>query len=323
MFKLEEFGKDIWIMAGDNVKMYSIPFSTRMTIVRLQSGELWLHSPVSPTPERCAAVEKLGVIKYLVAPNKIHSLGIQPWKERYPNTMIWVSPQFNDHHPDTKVDAILSNDVNAPWSDEIQHCMIAGHSYLDEVVFLHKASRTLIITDWIQKHDRAMQNWFWYMVKGMAGILDKDGGVPLDIQWTIDNFAAAQRSIDVIIHWNFDKLIISHGLCVYENAKAEVRRAFSFLLHQQVHNATPTSSVLLGQANANNTEKDNKALSGSEKNVDTLQKTTNATNLKKTSPNFWANLLKAPAISKETISTKQASKHTEVDETPNRLRSKL
>ncbi|MEM6422136.1 MAG: DUF4336 domain-containing protein, partial [Pseudomonadota bacterium] len=50
---MQTFGPQIWTMNGDDVRMFGVlPFTTRMTVVRLGSGGLWLHSPVQPTPER-------------------------------------------------------------------------------------------------------------------------------------------------------------------------------------------------------------------------------------------------------------------------------
>lgn len=115
---MQSFGQDVLTMNGDDVRMYGmLPFTTRMTVVRLKSGGLWLHSPVRPTPERRRAVDQ--------------------------------------RHPDIAVDAVLTNDVEAPWSGEIDHCVIEGHAVLDEVEFLHRPSMSLIITDLIQKHEAA------------------------------------------------------------------------------------------------------------------------------------------------------------------------
>ena len=225
---MQPFGHNIWTMNGDDVRMFGLlPFTTRMTVVRLETGGVWLHSPVRPTPERCRAVDELGPVEHLIAPNKIHSLGVEPWKALYPSAKVWASPAFNQRHPDIPVDAILTNSVEAVWSNEIDHCVVDGHAVLDEVEFLHRPSKTLIITDFIQKHEAAGQSWIWRGVKRMAGVLGKDGGVPLDLKLSIRDKAAARRSIETILGWDFDNLIIAHGHCLQGGAKDEVARAFN------------------------------------------------------------------------------------------------
>ncbi len=217
-------------MNGDDVRMYGIlPFTTRMTVIQLDSGGVWLHSPVSPTPERQRAVDQLGPVEHLVAPNKIHSLGLKPWKALYPSAKIWASPEFTKRHPDIAVDTVLTNDVRAPWISEIDHCVIEGHTVLDEVAFLHKASKTLIITDLIQKHEISGESCIWRGVKHMAGVLGESGGVPLDIKLSIRNKTAFRRSIDTILKWDFVNLIIAHGHCVQGGAKEDVMRAFKWI----------------------------------------------------------------------------------------------
>lgn len=225
---MRSFGRNIWTLQGDDVRMYGVvPFTTRMTVVRLETEGLWLHSPVRPTPERRRAVDQLGPVEHLVAPNKIHSLGIGPWKALYPSAKVWASPGFKKRHPDVAVDALLTNDLAPAWSSEIDHCAIEGHSVLDEVAFLHRPSRTLIITDLIQKHEAAGETWIWRGIKGMAGVLGKDGGVPLDVKLSIRDKTAMRRSIDKIVGWDFDNLIIAHGHCLQGGAKEEVTRAFA------------------------------------------------------------------------------------------------
>lgn len=227
---MQSFGPHIWTMDGDEVRMFGVlPFTTRMTVVRLHSNGVWLHSPVLPTPERQGVIDRLGPVEYLVAPNKIHSLGIKPWKALYPSAAVWVSPSFTKRHPDIAADATLTNGVAAPWSDDLDHCVIEGHAVLDEVAFLHKPSRTLILTDLIQKHETAGESWIWRGVKGTAGILGRDGGVPLDIKLSVRDRAAVRRSLETILGWDFDNLVIAHGHCLTGGAKTAVSRAFQWI----------------------------------------------------------------------------------------------
>ena len=230
MTGLRSFGEKIWTIDGDDVRMYGVlPFTTRMTVVQLETGGVWLHSPVRPTAERCRAVERLGPVEHLVAPNKIHSLGIAPWKAHFPQAKVRASPGFNGRHPDIGVDAVLTGDAEPVWKDEIEHCVLDGHAVLDEVEFLHKPSRTLIVTDFIQKH-QADGSWsIWRCVKQLAGIWGSEGGVPLDIKLSVREKTALRRSVDEILKWDFDNLIIAHGHCVQGGAKAEVGRVFDWL----------------------------------------------------------------------------------------------
>lgn len=88
---LKPVGQNIWIADGPiiGMAMYgtSIPFPTRMTVVRLTTGELWCHSPIELTEQLKAQIDALGPVRHLVSPNKIHYAYIAAWAEAYPDAI--------------------------------------------------------------------------------------------------------------------------------------------------------------------------------------------------------------------------------------------
>lgn len=53
--------ENIWIFDGEAVKFYSLPYTTRMTVIALSNGDLWVHSPIKLEPALQAKVETLGL----------------------------------------------------------------------------------------------------------------------------------------------------------------------------------------------------------------------------------------------------------------------
>jgi Domain of unknown function (DUF4336) len=223
---LESFGSGLWIAAGRRVRMMRIPFSTRMTVARLGDGSVWIHSPVDPTDDLCEAVDALGPVAHVVAPNKLHSLASPLWKRRYPAARLWVSPGLCERHPGFPADEVLSDARGTAWSAEIRHHVFRGSSFLDEVVFLHGESKTLIVTDLIQRHDPREESWFWRLVKQAAGVLGEQGGTARDLRFTFHDRAAARQSVSTVLGWDFEQVVLSHGLCITNDAKGVVERAF-------------------------------------------------------------------------------------------------
>lgn len=211
--------------------MWAIPFTTRMTIVELKSNALWVHSPIQPDEKLHEAIGSLGDVKYFVAPNRIHSLGIEAWKHRYPSAEVWVSPQFRGRHPGIHVDSVIGGDRQMPWHDEIETLCFEGSNYLDEVVFFHKRSGTLILTDLIQRHDPDGESWFWRAMKGAAGVLGSSGGVARDLRSTFHDRDAARASAESLLDWHFDRVVISHGTCITNDARSAVKQAFQWMLN--------------------------------------------------------------------------------------------
>ena len=124
---------------------------------------------------------------------------------------------------------VLSNRAPPAWAEVIDQHVFAGNVFLDEVVFLHKPSGALIVTDLIQKHVAAGEAWYWRLLKRAVGIEGEGGGVAWDIRASFRDREAARASRDRILSWDFDKLIISHGRCLRTGAKAEVERAMAWL----------------------------------------------------------------------------------------------
>ena len=57
---LKPVAAGIWIIDGPAVICKRMPISTRATVVKLQSGNLWVHSPTALTKPLRAELEALG-----------------------------------------------------------------------------------------------------------------------------------------------------------------------------------------------------------------------------------------------------------------------
>ena len=230
MSVLQPFGDRIWICDGPRVRMMTIPFMTRMTVVEVEPKSLWIHSPVLPNVDFQREIDAIGTVRYIIAPNKIHSLGVSPWKERCPSAEVWVSPRFHERHPEAHVERFIHPNASPRWADEIDYLCFEGSSFLDEVVFFHKRSRTLILTDLIQRHDPDRESWFWRFVKRTAGVLGPSGGTARDLRLTFRDRNAAKASAKSLLEWNFDRVVISHGICITEDPHRYVENAFQWAL---------------------------------------------------------------------------------------------
>jgi hypothetical protein len=114
---------------------------------------------------------------------------------------------------------------------------IVSNWFAEEIFFFHKKSRTVILGDFIQNHPMAKGRPLLNAFFKLAGVSYPHGGVGLDIRLSFTNRILARRSLEKLLSWDFDKLIIAHGACIEKDAKPFVERAFGWLLRQQ----SPTS----------------------------------------------------------------------------------
>ncbi|MGF6148302.1 Uncharacterised protein [Kingella potus] len=236
---LKPFGDSIRIADGGEIRMsfplgIKIPFSTRMTVVRLSDGGLWCHSPIAPAPELLAQIDALGEVRHLVSPNKIHYAHIAAWKARYPQAKAWASAGVRERAAAqgmaVSFDADLGGDAPEEWADDLAQMPFAGSRVMTETVFFHRASRTLILADLIENFETAkFPGRFWAGVVKLAGIADPDGKAPADWRATFKDKAAARACLERILAWRPEKIILAHGRCYEANAVAELERAFRWL----------------------------------------------------------------------------------------------
>ena len=81
---LEQVHDALWVAEGEIVSFFGIAYPTRSVIARLENGDLWIWSPVKLTENLRAEVDRLGSVRHLVSPNKLHHLYLQEWKAAYP-----------------------------------------------------------------------------------------------------------------------------------------------------------------------------------------------------------------------------------------------
>lgn len=237
--QLKKVDENIWIVDGGLIKMsvlaFGIPFSTRMTVVKLSDGSLWLHSPIEPDEALFEAIDALGEVKHLVSPNKIHYAFISEWKKRYPKAIAWSSPGVEKRAASQNIpldfDSALENSAPSDWSEDNDQLIFKGSRVLEEVVFFHKKSRTLILTDLIENFEpEKTSSFFWRTVQKAAGITHPDGQTPRDMRLT---FAGrkdeAFECYKQMLAWQPEKIILAHGKWYEKNGTAELKRAFRWL----------------------------------------------------------------------------------------------
>ena len=139
LFTLKAIDKDLWIADGDNIRFYGVPFTTRMTIVRLDNGDLFVHSPIKLTQTLKSEITKLGHVRHLVSPNWIHYAFIAEWAASYENTIAWASPNVQQraskYGSDVHFDKNLGETPEEEWANEIDQMIVRGNNIHTEVVF--------------------------------------------------------------------------------------------------------------------------------------------------------------------------------------------
>lgn len=226
--KLQEIAEGLW-GAETRLSFLGLPITSRMTIARLPDGGLWLHSPVPLAPLK-AELDRLGPVAWRVAPNVMHHLFQLPYQEAYPNSRLVAPAGLAAKRADLRIDVALSNPPHE-WSDWLDTQQISGNPTLDESVFLHRESKTLILTD-LAAHLGPWDHWAVRLYARMNRCYGRLG-LSYGLKTLFKDRAAARTAIDAILAWDFDRIIPAHGPIIETGGKEALRRAFDWLLRER------------------------------------------------------------------------------------------
>jgi hypothetical protein len=230
------FADEIWIVDGPEIGMrylgLTLPFPTRMTVVRLPSGDLWVHSPIAWSDGLAAALSGLGRVRHLVAPNTLHYWYLPEWRDRFPDARTYGAPGLARKAKRPLVlDETLGDQPPVAWKGAFDQCVAPGH-LLTEVDFLHRATGTLILTDLIENFEpRRVRNAGLCWLMRVTGAADPDGKAPIDMQLSfLGHRRAVRRAAERMLAWQPNRIILAHRRCYQANGTAELRRAFRWIL---------------------------------------------------------------------------------------------
>jgi hypothetical protein len=225
---LEFFGPDIWIAEGPVVSFYGFSYPTRMIVIRLSDGGVFVWSPIALTPELKAAVDALGPVAHVVSPNKIHHLYMGEWQDAYPSAKLYASPGLAQKRSDLRFETTLGDSPPAAWAADIDQVEMGGSAFLTEIVFFHRKSRTAIFADLIENF---RPGWFrgWRgILARLDGIVMPHGGAPREWRFTFKK-TIARAALARILAWQPEQVVMAHGELTRTDGAAFIRKSFRWL----------------------------------------------------------------------------------------------
>jgi hypothetical protein len=193
---------------------YFVEMGRRMTVVRLADRGLWLHSPLPPSEE----LRSLGEVRCVVAASSLH--GHLSMRD-YPEAALFAPPGLARKRRDLSFAGELGDHPDERWAADLDQSVFRGSVRLEEVVFLHRSSGSLIVGDTCFNigPEAPLLTRLW---------APRTGPTPA-FRLTVRDKPAARASIDRILDWEFDRLIVGHGDVIETGGKEAFRRAWAWL----------------------------------------------------------------------------------------------
>jgi hypothetical protein len=204
--------------AEGDVSFYGVQIQTRMSVAQLEGDALWVCSPLPITDEIANALDSLGRVAHVLSPNKIHNQGLDGFHARYPEAKVWASPGLPERRPEFGYAGVLGDAPEAAWAEQLDQRVTEGNVFFSEVVFFHRASRTLIVADLVENITAStFPNRTGRAMAKMMRIYERALASPEFRMFTTDAEAARQK-LEEINRWPFDRIVLAHGDLITENA---------------------------------------------------------------------------------------------------------
>ena len=223
---LTPFADGVWVDTAP-VRIVGTKLTSTMTVLRLGDGSLLLHSPLAMTPERRAAVDALGTVTHLYAPNLFHHLRIGEWAAAFPDARLHAPAALATKRPDLRIDRAHFAAREPAFDGVVDEVRIDGFR-LSESVLFYRAARTLVVADLVHNVGRPQHSWTKFYTQTM-GFYDRVALSKM-LRWTaFSDRGAARRSIDELLALPFDRVIVGHGTPLAAAGPEAVAAAYSWL----------------------------------------------------------------------------------------------
>lgn len=179
------------------------------TIVRLADGSLLLHSPAPVSDALADHLKALGAVAWLLVPNCFHHLGTPAAAARFPDAKVVGPASALKRNAALKLHLAIGDGQFAEQVPELEALPLEGVPFLDETVFYHRPTQTLLAADLVlcpTAKDHFSMRW----AARLLGFYEQVR-VPYDVKHKIPDKTAAARSLRAMLERPAQRLIVGHA----------------------------------------------------------------------------------------------------------------
>lgn len=219
---MKELVSDLLWTEFEPMKLAGLPIGRRVTVARAASGKLVVFSPLKLTSQKLANLNGIGEVSAFVLANRLHDIGFSDYFEPFEKASFLSGVASLKDHSKWPLCEISPN---TPELEGFECTLLRGMPLTQEHAFLHKASKTLILTDALFNLPTSDA----FVSRLLMRIADM-GGTPRPsrlFRSLIRSKTEFSSSIQKVAEWDFDRIVTGHGCTIEENSKHIFRQAFS------------------------------------------------------------------------------------------------
>ena len=214
--------ENLWLLSYP-LKLLGVDLGRKVTILRLKSARLIVHSTGPITDHDVAAIKELGQPGWLVDVMLRHDTFSREALTAFPGVP-YLGPEGFADVVEYPTQPLLP--PPAEWAGEVEVLELQGVPSMRETVMLHVPSRTLIVADLAMNFPNDQPAWQELLLKLAVG-KHHAPGISRSFKVLVRDETALKKSIAVMMAWDFDRLIVGHGEPILRGAKARLAQALT------------------------------------------------------------------------------------------------
>jgi len=237
---MQQLDKNLWIASQPLRYMGVLPVGTRMSVVQLSNQSVAIISPIALNEEIRKQISSIGQVEHIIAPNLYHYFYAAEWKVTFPTATLWATKGMKEKQPELPIDqniqeeSLLWNELSKQFFDGLRTLSFGGGEALNEWVFFHAASRTLILTDAAFHFEDSfpLVNQLAARVLGCYGQLRPSWFEKIAVK----DESALRQSVKNVLKWDFERVIMAHGRVIERDGKAMLNRGYEQFFGELIGN---------------------------------------------------------------------------------------
>jgi hypothetical protein len=197
------------------LRAFGIDFRRYVTLLRLTDGRLVIHSTAPFTAEDVEAIRRFGEPSWLVEATLMHDSFARQASAAFPHIPYLAPAGF------AKLSGVPTLPLSPPppdWAGEIEVRKVDGLRKINEHVFFHLGSHTLVLADLLFHFPADSRGWCRFFAQRIMR-LPRLSGISAFFRLMIRDQKAFALSLEKMAQWDFEQIVVGHGEPIQNDAK--------------------------------------------------------------------------------------------------------
>jgi len=248
---------------NSSITTFSLPFlragaevGVRMSAIKVNNNELVLYNPTLLDEQTKTKLQSLGTVKYVVAPNLVHHVFLDPYHVAYPEAKIIGPEGLPEKHKDKTPFNVEMKDPKTDYNSTIGWGSDMDYIYFPdfaqkEIMLFHHPTKTLFVADmfyslpateaYTNVSDKSRQpinaekKGFGSIGLGVQNAVDHhlgpEGFLGKALNWiankVTDDFKAGMKKL--FNDWKPTVIVMEHGDVIEKEAEEKLKHAYSWV----------------------------------------------------------------------------------------------